>query len=601
MALGNISGISYVVPDDPGHPDVLPEDTKSIAASIAARLREWGLHLTERVDTLAARVDAMAVASGQAPGTPEDGMVAGFVLDARSKTRGALTTVIRSILDPALEAIPDAGVLRVEDFGAVCDGVTDDTAAVREALRVSSETGQPLQLPAGDTLAVSGRLDIPTGVTLDGRGSTLVWKEPTGSGSWLVSLNSTTNTTVRDVTFKFTAATPASQRGFTAVSAVNLQLDNVRVESTTAGAGSDSINALGFFFDQCVGLRVAGLEVAGFDNAIRFKRCDDWTLQDFEVWRYRLGVWISDCKRARVRDGHIYGKSPNSAQDPGHNGVLLDASANAATQNIVLEDILVEDSGATGFRLGGQNPIDGVDHVRCRAVRAGSNGFKTLGGTLESGSVHQRVRYLNCSSVDVGLGGGTNTYGIAVHLTNDVYIADFTATSSSSTGVSCRTGVDVAGSKRVIVRDAQVYRPEVAAISIREALGDVSDVTIAGGFFSTNNGAHAFLIDWRWRTFRRITVTGAPVCEHYGAGFLVYADKTSSSAVVGGVSVSLTVARDAISTVISGPGATDVLMDIYGVAPSDLSNAACADGSRWYGNRGDRAFGVRRNGGWTWL
>ena len=601
MALGNISGIAYVVPDDPGHPDVLPEDTKGIAKSIAARLREWGLRLNERVDTLASRVDAMAVATGVAPGSPEDGVVAGFVLDTASNTRAALNGVVQSILDPALEALPETGVLRVEDFGAVCDGVTDDTAAVNAGLAESARLGVPLFFPAGDTLAVSGRLDIPTGVTLDGRGSTLVWKAPTGSGSWLVSLNSTTNTTVRDVTFKFTAATPASQRGLTAVSAVNLQLDNVRVESTTAGAGSDSINALGFFFDQCVGLRVAGLEVAGFDNAIRFKRCDDWTLQDFEVWRYRLGVWISDCKRARVRDGHIYGKSPNSAQDPGHNGVLLDASAAAATQNIVLEDILVEDSGATGFRLGGQNPIDGVDHVRCRAVRAGSNGFKTLGGTLESGSVHRRVRYLNCSSVDVGLGGGANTYGIAVHLTNDVYIADFTATSSSSTGVSCRTGVDVAGSKRVIVRDAQVYRPEVAAISIREALGDVSDVTIAGGFFSTNNGAHAFLIDWRWRTFRRITVTGAPVCEHYGAGFLVYADKTSSSAVVGGVSVSLTVARDAISSVISGPGATDVLMDIYGVAPSDLSNAACADGSRWYGNRGDRAFGVRRNGGWTWL
>lgn len=598
MAIGSTPGGSgHVVPDDPDHPLVTPEDTVSIARMEEARFREVGTKLRE----LLGRVNDIGVAADVVAGSPDDGKVAAFVRDDSSRTRAAVTDLVRALLDPALEAIPDAGVLRVEDFGAVCDGVTDDTAAVREALRVSSETGQPLQLPAGDTLAVSGRLDIPTGVTLDGRGSTLVWKEPTGSGSWLVSLNSTTNTTVRDVTFKFTAATPASQRGLTAVSAVNLQLDNVRAESTTAGAGSDSINALGFFFDQCVGLRVAGLEVAGFDNAIRFKRCDDWTLQDFEVWRYRLGVWISDCKRARVRDGHIYGKSPNSAQEPGHNGVLLDASADAATRNIVLEDILVEDSGATGFRLGGQNPIDGVDHVRCRAVRAGSNGFKTLGGTLESGSVHRRVRYLNCSSVDVGLGGGTNTYGIAVHLTNDVYIADFTATSSSSTGVSCRTGVDVAGSKRVIVRDAQVYRPEVAAISIREALGDVSDVTIAGGFFSTNNGAHAFLIDWRWRTFRRITVTGAPVCEHYGAGFLVYADKSSSSAVVGGVSVSLTVARDAISSVISGPGATDVLMDIYGVAPSDLSNAACADGSRWYGNRGDRAFGVRRNGGWTWL
>ena len=72
MALGNISGIAYVVPDDPGHPTVTPEDTKGIAKSIAARLREWGLRLTERVDTLSARVDAMEaqVVKARVTGTP---------------------------------------------------------------------------------------------------------------------------------------------------------------------------------------------------------------------------------------------------------------------------------------------------------------------------------------------------------------------------------------------------------------------------------------------------------------------------------------------------------------------------------------------------
>lgn len=589
MAYGSVApGVGYKDPHDLADPVFTPGDSEFVAKTVAARLMEQG----SRVSTVEDRLKALAVASGAAPGSPGDAAVAAYALDPESQTRAALD---------ARYATTDRVGLVAADFGVKADGITDDTAALMAGLAESARLGVPLFFPAAGTLRVRGTINLPSRAQIEGRGCTLLWKEGTGSGSWLVSLNSTTNTTVRDVTFKVTAATVSGQRGLTAVSAVNLQLDNVRVESTTAGAGSDSTNALGFFFDQCVGLRVADLEVAGFDNAVRFKRCDDWALQGFSVWRYRLGVWISDCKRARVRDGHIYGKSPNSAQEPGHNGVLLDASADAATQNIVLEDILVEDSGATGFRLGGQNPIDGVDHVRCRAVRAGSNGFKTLGGTLESGSVHRRVRYLNCSSVDAGLGGGANTYGLAVHLTDDVYISDFTATSSSSTGVSCRTGVDVAGAKRVIVRDAQVYRPEVAAISIREALGEVSDVTIAGGFFSTKNGAHVFLIDWRWRTFRRITVTGAPVCEHYGAGFLVYADKNSSSEIVGGVSVSLTVARDAISSVISGPGARDVLMDIYGVAPSDLSNAECGDGSRWYGNRGDRAFGILRNRAWNWL
>ena len=68
MALGNISGIAYVVPDDPGHPDVLPEDTEGIAKSIAARLREWGLRLTTRVDNLAARVDFAGAVAALATG-----------------------------------------------------------------------------------------------------------------------------------------------------------------------------------------------------------------------------------------------------------------------------------------------------------------------------------------------------------------------------------------------------------------------------------------------------------------------------------------------------------------------------------------------------
>ncbi|MEV6950154.1 glycosyl hydrolase family 28-related protein, partial [Streptomyces sp. NPDC051172] len=118
MALGNISGVAYVVPDDPGHPDVLPEDTKGIAKSIAARLREWGLRLTTRVDNLAARVDAMAVATGQAPGSPADGAVAGYLLDDRSKTRSALFSVL------------DVGPVHVSRFGAKGDGVADDTAAL---------------------------------------------------------------------------------------------------------------------------------------------------------------------------------------------------------------------------------------------------------------------------------------------------------------------------------------------------------------------------------------------------------------------------------------------------------------------------------------
>ena len=155
MALGNISGISYVVPDDPGHPTVTPEDTEAIAKSIAARLREWGLRLTERVDTLSARVDAMAVATGQAPGSPEDGAVAGFILDAASRTRAAVDSVVGSAMRPIL----DFGPVHISRFGAKGDGVADDTAA----LVAAGASGREVHFSTGGVYNFRGPVTISEG------------------------------------------------------------------------------------------------------------------------------------------------------------------------------------------------------------------------------------------------------------------------------------------------------------------------------------------------------------------------------------------------------------------------------------------------------
>ena len=249
MALGNISGIAYVVPDDPGHPDVLPEDTKSIAASIAARLREWGLWLNEWVDTLTSRVDAMAVATGVAPGSPEDGVVAGFVLDTASNTRAALNGVVQSILDPALEALPETGALRVEDFGAVCDGVTDDTAALRAGLAESARLGVPLHLPARDTIALVGQVNIPVGASIHGHSATLSWAQTTGAGAWLLNANYAWGSEISDLSLVVETSASTVQRGFTAVGAGNLTVRNLAVKATTPGAGSGSANENGARFE----------------------------------------------------------------------------------------------------------------------------------------------------------------------------------------------------------------------------------------------------------------------------------------------------------------------------------------------------------------
>ena len=87
-----------------------------------ARFREVGV----KVGELLARVNDIAVASGVAPGSPDDGKVAAFVRDVDSLTRGALDDLLQSALGPVL----DSGPVHVSRFGAVGDGATDDTAAL---------------------------------------------------------------------------------------------------------------------------------------------------------------------------------------------------------------------------------------------------------------------------------------------------------------------------------------------------------------------------------------------------------------------------------------------------------------------------------------
>ncbi|WP_324726164.1 glycosyl hydrolase family 28-related protein [Actomonas aquatica] len=59
--------------------------------------------------------------------------------------------------------------LDARQFGAVGDGVIDDTGALRNAIAEAAATGRPLWVPAGQYL-VTGDLDVPSGVTIQGAG-----------------------------------------------------------------------------------------------------------------------------------------------------------------------------------------------------------------------------------------------------------------------------------------------------------------------------------------------------------------------------------------------------------------------------------------------
>ena len=579
-----------------GSPEEVADAWEQHAVAEDAAHRMLGMKTDRAVaaaDAALAKAAAAMSASGVGPGSVPDASVAAALLDASSQARKALDTWHKSA---------DRVGLRAEDFGVKADGVTDDTDAIKAGLAASAQWQMPLHLPLDGIIRLTGTRSIPDGASNAGHGSTLTWPQSTGIGSWLILATGTTGVSLADLTLRTTTAEIANQRGLAAVGAHRLKLDNVRVESATAGAGSASNNALGFLLQECDGMELSRLSVEGFDNAFRLNRCNDLSLNGFNVHLYRLGLWISDCKRLHATDARIWGRTPNQTQDSGNNGVLIDADTAQGASHITLEDFLVEDSGETGYRIGGQVPIWHVSFVRCKTLRAGSNGFKTLGGTVESGSRHRYIRYIDCFVEDCGLGGGTNCAGVAVHLSDDVTISNLVVQASGASGFSCREGVYVSGASRVSIVNPSVTRPSYAAISCRGVLGDVGDVTVDGGRFAVQNGANVFDFQWEGRTFRRIGVTGHPTVELYGDGYVVHARKDDASSAVGGIGVSWTAGNNTvIKNICTGTGRADVRADIVGPVPADLTTADFKPGSRWAGPTSETALGIKRTTGWTWL
>lgn len=593
MAYSSVApGVGYKDSHDLDDPVFTPEDSEFVAKTVAARLMEQG----SRVSTVEDRLKALAMATGAAPGSPGDAAVAAYALDPESQTRAALD---------ARYATTDRVGLVAADFGVKADGITDDTGALMAGLAESARLGLPLHLPAASLLRVTGTLRPPSGAILEGNGSTLEWATPTGAGSWLVSLSGTTGVTLRDVVLKFSAnaSTFTDQRGLTALRAWSLTLDRVSLWSVSDTAASASINALGLLLQDCVDLRLDRISMDGWSNAIRLRNLDGVDITSLSVHRYRLGLWVSDCKRIRVRGGRIWGKNFAFAQDSGHNGILVDADVNGGTDTILFEDITVEDSGATGFRLGGQKEVYRIDFVRCRAIRAGSNGFKTLGGTVAAGSWHRFISFTDCYVEDCGMGGGTNTAAIAVHLSTDVTITNLTVRpgGARADGRSSREAVSVAGASRVAMTNIVVSFPEYAGIYLNPALGAYNDINVYGANIVTSASATSLVISWKNITARRVTMSDVRV-EHYGTGYVIASEKSDSSELIGGVRLGVQILNtNAVTQIATGTGRSDLMVDLRGQVPSDLSYTGFKDGSRWWGEGSGRALGLRQGGAWRWL
>ena len=159
----------------------------------------------------------------------------------QSNASGALSGAVgRTVHQKFQESIS------VKDFGAVGDGVTDDTAAIQAAIdAINANGGGEIYFPSGtylvDASGASQAIDLLSNVTLRGAGKNAsIIKAAAASNCMVVSVNNVINVTIRDLTIDGNRVNQTST-GFHCIrsaGADNFLIDNITVqESSGYGIG----------------------------------------------------------------------------------------------------------------------------------------------------------------------------------------------------------------------------------------------------------------------------------------------------------------------------------------------------------------------------
>lgn len=268
--------------------------------------------------------------------------------------------ILGSLTSPS-GSITAMGWLNVRDYGAKCDGATNDTAAIQAALNAAASTGagspsSTVYIPAGYT--VTGALTLPHGVTLRGAGmrsTTLVAAPALATGTYLISNIATARMmAVMDLRL---IGNSANQTTGNLIYGLQYNATGTGVEYTDMRAQARSVHIEDFTGDaftlagrgvsqltDCSAFNCGGNGfVLGVDNYVT--GCDAGScLNGFLIngctQLSNCKAWFSGYRNGTVPTGTVSGGN-------GHGFKLTGSSGNALTS------IVAQDNAATGIYLDG--------------------------------------------------------------------------------------------------------------------------------------------------------------------------------------------------------------------------------------------------------
>lgn len=445
------------------------------------------------------------------------------------------------------------GNVTLKQFGAIGDGVSDDNGRVQAAFTFSQ--GRTLYGTKGEIYSITS-INIPQDVTFVSNGCKFY--KPVPSTSYTI----TGGTRLIADKLWLVVEGGVEDRGIQ-LDGGDCTIGKIRVESNTPNtspSGSDANGLLlGPLSPSSSRANIGEIFVSEFARPVQIRNMNETTIGYIRIINFRRGVYINDCKDLVIDGSRITGLSPTSPGGPGDNGILIEASSNDASKDITLCNVVVEDSGEHGIRMGGQSRIKSVtmDNITIRRPGAGSDptggsGIKVLGSS-STGTRHEDIHISNITVEDCREGfGGDNFSGILLSYCDNVTVSNYIAR-SNSTDFSCIYGLYFSLASDVTVDGFDISDTRLSPIIIEDFTG----------------GDHTNPLNGNIKVFNG-SASPASGFGNFGAIFLDARDSNVEDIFFEGVSLSGT--RNAVVTFTPDTGSySNLRFDIEFSDPSDIS------------------------------
>lgn len=505
------AGIGYKDKYDVNDEVFAPADSEFVAITVDSAIR--GVHTElDRVKELAEAVLAM---SGVGPTSPTDAQTAALI--------GQAGTLTRKALDAAVEAarVTPFGV-RVDAYGVVGDGVTDDTTALHAAASAAATFGVPLVIPAGFSIGISSYKRLPEGLTMHTNGSS--FQQITQMGRAPVVGLGPRSTVVGGLRVQ-TLGGDACQGVHVADAPDVTVYGGIEVRSSTPGAGKANIRDNGVRVINSPRFTADRVYVENYDWSVWVDESPGFQIGWAEVSTYSLAVRIKGgCSQGRIHGGRVYTAGPNSSYLPGYNGLLMENQS--ASDDIRISNFTVEDAGEHGVRLSGFSTQTNIWFDNCMARNSGGSGFKVLGGEAEENTFRNRgITFNNCTAIDSG-SINQNCCGFLIQRADDVRLINPVVKKDKKT-YSAVEGIRLSGVSHVTVVSPKILDTHKYAIHIDEACGNIQDVTFLDTHIQTPSG-HGIYLQNPGVEFRDMRFKGGLVEVYDGDGAGFYAGRYTS-------------------------------------------------------------------------